>query len=184
MNKFNAQSKCFAVVFLLLCAAIDLSAQSGWVVNTSPSPWGAYYGLPAPQFIVGFGTSGIRETYYNYDDNGNRIMRYYITDYLKVSNTQNDKEIGSIAEKLIEDKTINAARPTVFPNPTVESICVQQNGTSIEGTLELYNSQGELLKKQQASSSNTIEVADLPQGFYLLVLRSGKSTMQWKINKI
>ena len=186
MNKFHAKSKCFAVVFLLLCAAIDLSAQSGWVVNTSPSPWGAYYGLPVPQFHTSFSPSppdGDR-IFYNYDSNGNRILRYIFYDVGKVANIKGDKEIGAVAEKYIENTTIEATAPLVFPNPTVEYIHVQQDKTTIEGTLELYDSKGQLLKQQQAGNTNTIEVADLPQGFYLLVLRSGKSTMQWKINKI
>ena len=185
MNKFHAKSKCFAVVFLLLCAAIDLSAQSSWVVNTSPSPWGAYYGLPVPQFLISSGNAKDGDRiFYDYDSNGNRVLRYIFYDLRKVANIKGDEAIGAVAEKHVENMTIDATAPLVFPNPTVEYIYVQQDKTTIEGTLELYDSKGQLLKQQQATNANTIEVADLPQGFYLLVLRSGKSTMQWKINKI
>ncbi len=183
MNKFHAQSKIFLVTFIFFVSVTGAKAQSGWVVNTSPSPWGAYYGLPAPAFPISSGSLP-NSVFYNYDANGNRVLRYVYIDLRKAADIKGDEEIGIVAKEYVEDIPIDAIAPKVFPNPTTENIYVQQDGSIKDGNLELYDSKGQLVKQQQIKNSNTIEIADLPQGFYLLVLRSGKTTLQWKINKI
>lgn len=57
-----------------------------------------------------------------------------------------------------------------FPNPTTESITI--NTDQIGGVIELYATQGDLLKTQTITDNNTyISMTDLPSGVYYLNYR-------------
>ena len=187
MNKFHAKSKCFAVVFLLLCAAIDLSAQSGWVVNTSPSPWGNKYGvLKKGNQGGGYGT-GTEKIHIDYDAAGNRILRDWDDIILKTyNNGKDDKAIGDVVKKYSEINALDIAQIVVYPNPTANNIIVEQTGAALlqNGVVELYDATGKQLIFQSASKTSDLDLSSYPSGTYLLILRSDNTTAQWKINKI
>ena len=59
---------------------------------------------------------------------------------------------------------------TCFPNPTTESITI--NTDQQGGIVELYSTQGDLLKTQAVTDYNTyISMTDLPSGMYYLNYR-------------
>jgi hypothetical protein len=177
------------ILVILSVLAFETEAQQSWTFQRT-NPYGNKYGYltsynsigklckdynPAPPIIM------------NYDAAGNRILRYplLLDEFKTKKDALNDIAIGNISEKIISEEAIpNASEIFVFPNSTTESITVKQQAAIKKGQLELYNSKGKLIIQQSANESTTIEMGEFPSGIYLLVLRVGKATTQWKISKI
>lgn len=66
---------------------------------------------------------------------------------------------------------------TVYPNPAKQSILLQFSEYNDDTTLEIYNSQGQLIKLEKIELSNNlvsnpISIIDLPQGVYFIKTKS------------
>lgn len=71
---------------------------------------------------------------------------------------------------------------SVFPNPTVEHIAVQDNGDAI-GQVVVFNLLGKKAKVFEASKGEQYYVGDLPKGVYLVQL-VGRNKQVMKTQKI
>jgi PKD repeat protein len=70
----------------------------------------------------------------------------------------------------VRDRNVNF---TLFPNPAAESISVQFMQAPNRETIQIYNSLGRLVKSINTSNSTTkINIANLPNGLYILRLKS------------
>jgi Secretion system C-terminal sorting domain len=180
--------------FLMLAFAtfycIQLNAQSPWInIVYAPTPWsnGVPYGVVIGSYGVGLMANGNQNIIIGYDPAGNRILRVWDTpdDYKTVADTKKDSHFGGIIDSYLGDSTLDVKDVTIFPNPTSDKIMIQFSEQMPTGaTIELYNTEGKRLLSQKAETLSTLEVTNYPSGFYLLMLRSGKATTQWKISKI
>jgi len=63
---------------------------------------------------------------------------------------------------------------TVFPNPASENITIKFTNPAIAEQVQIYNATGLLIKEIDALPVTTLNVADLPNGFYFIRLKSNK----------
>lgn len=164
-----------------------LNAQSSWVTKDVTSAWGSHYGIPID--LCGFLVPGYAmqsDAFYTYDASGNRTLKYYLCDLGKVANTDKDKAIGQDKQQLLELQKLYDANVRVFPNPTSEKIFVAFPKEKMSNAvLTLYTINGQSVKSIKNTTGHDIfDVAELPAGFYSLILRSNEVTLSWKINKI
>jgi Secretion system C-terminal sorting domain len=182
MAKTKLFQKAILLAFLTTCITSNLLAQ--WYIPYTPSPWGNIYGVGYPTNRAGVLCNGNDAILFKYDASGNRILR--TVDFLLIKTKKDGKDDSVIAdavEKYTEEEVLNSTEIQVFPNPTTDAIVVQQSQVANGTTVELYDSKGQQVSKQSANTRTILDVADQPAGFYLLVVRSGKATAQWKIIK-
>lgn len=108
-----------------------------------------------------------------------RQFMYYIT-----ANTVTDSTIIGNPTAIHQPAIEIRDRIKIYPNPATDMVCIDD----IEGKLseiELYDVQGRLIIKQQASGSKTsVNIATLPPGLYLVkVTMKDGEMMQKKIIK-
>lgn len=73
---------------------------------------------------------------------------------------------------------------SVYPNPATDRIHVDLPNDLLTSRSILLNSQGQQVRMQENHSSETeINIADLPTGMYLLVVKSAKRTIAKKVVK-
>lgn len=120
--------------------------------------------------FVAFGLSA-QTVRFNYDDCGNRTARYVEAKKDSDNDFKSDiinAELKENAEKLIE----------IFPNPSQGHVCVKlTNFQTFENSfLELFSSNGSLLKKWTISKSKTdIDLKAFKDGVYILKLSSSQT---------
>jgi len=87
----------------------------------------------------------------------------------------------------LNEKDSFSQKIRLFPNPVTQSLTIDLNQLSAESgeiELEIYNVNGQLVWKQTATAAlTTINVDDLPDGIYMLNLRSAANTFSHKFVK-
>ncbi len=170
--------------FCLQIVAIELKAQ--WSVVSPVTPWGTTYGVWISNSFSGHKCSGKETINFDYDAAGNRILRYASTGVDFKSQKNNAEKYGAKHEtaNLIADSSNPETDFLIFPNPATDLISISQQGEELKGNYELYNSVGQMVLSKSAASRTEMEINDFPPGIYLLMLKSGSYTKQWKITKI
>ena len=183
-TQFKIKEQLLFAIFFWLSTSPTAFAQLGWVSSGLPSVWGNVYGVGVPIDIGGDLCNGKKKVYFSYDDAGNRILRTVEGIILKTKKDGvADAKIGGIVEKFASENTFDATTVKVFPNPASDVLIVEQVQAVANGTYELYDAKGEQIITQRADLRTEIDIANLPSGFYLLILRSADATAQWKITK-
>ena len=138
------------------------------------------------------------ERYYDYDEVGNRVLRYALelnsTSSLSPDSTLTYKE----AEELQPVEPLNSLTPEyfvetiaqveikIYPNPTTENITLEiVNMEHLQtGIFKLYSLTGQLLQEHTVHSATTnISLANLPKGAYMLKVKINNRTEEWKVIK-
>ncbi len=120
---------------------------------------------------------------FNYDDNGNRIIRC-ISFSKKIENGKNVENENSFLPKI--EEVINEIQISVFPNPTQDKVnlTVENNPFNKPLHVLIASPTGQVL--QQKTLTNRQDVFDLSgqsPGIYFLELISGEEKQVWKISK-
>ena len=107
----------------------------------------------------GSGTSLSKTDSYQWNSNILSGMTLKPYDFLLI--TLNKSEVQSIIKK-----TNNAGIIDIYPNPAHNYL----NFTNTTGNVQVcvYNLRGELLKNEKLTSSNELDISDLPAGMYIL----------------
>ncbi len=200
----------FTFVFSLLCLSFASKAQNWpswniggspaypWITNTIPSLWIDANGYKHHYGVLNvnhydYGTADGKQTIImRYDAAGNRIMRDWeveeseLPDDIKVANNKYNKSIiQEIDKALIKEPLETNVDVTIFPNPTCDKVTVEFSDLiGDNATLEVLDAEGKRLLSQNADTYNTLNISEFPSGFYIIVLKSGTKSKQWKINKI
>jgi hypothetical protein len=70
----------------------------------------------------------------------------------------------------------------IYPNPATDLIYLRLLSDEISGTANLYNNNGQLLKKiKLISNLNTVQVNELPKGLYILRIETNRLTESKKV---
>jgi hypothetical protein len=176
------------IITFIVSLFLHSNAQSWFVIRDNP--YGNVYGhqnsYVNPPGAVCYTYANPPAINFEYDAAGNRILRYVVPPIpFKVKKDGiKDLDIGETVKKFSTEESLDATTVRIFPNPTTSFITVEQQKAVKNGVLELYDSKGMLLIKQSADNNTTLETSSLPSGFYLLILRAGKTTAQWKITKL
>jgi hypothetical protein len=85
---------------------------------------------------------------------------------------RNDFQVG------IVDKQSNNSTLTIYPNPAQDRITINLQDRVPEGTIEVYNAIGELIRIEAASNRTRLimDVSDLPAGTFLVRLNESNSS--------
>ncbi|NOQ71291.1 MAG: T9SS type A sorting domain-containing protein [Crocinitomix sp.] len=87
----------------------------------------------------------------------------------------------AIQREIVGDpESINEVQLEVFPNPFVNS--VQVKGISGIKTYTLMNQLGQIVKQGEVENQSIQELADLPKGHYILILKT--ETKEWQVKLI
>jgi hypothetical protein len=182
-TQIKIRKRIWSAIFFVLSINSIAFAQLSWISSGQPSVWGNVYGVGFPTGIAGDFCNGNLDVYFKYDDAGNRFLRTTSGFIIKTKKDGvNDVAIGNVVEKFSEEAALDATKIIVYPNPVSDILIVKQENL-IDGTFELYDSKGQQISTKKATLQTEIELAHLPSGFYLLILRSAKTTAQWKITK-
>jgi len=116
---------------------------------------------------------------YGYDASGNRISRVVIfaAQAPKAEITAEEKVYG----ETLKDFTVR-----IYPNPTKGELTVeiQQLPEGETATLWLYSMSGSLIsRKTGVSDIEHFNISRQPAGIYLLKIKVGDSSTEWKIIK-
>lgn len=157
-----------------------LSAMNGDIYlygNIDGNTGGTYTLLDTVYSKVG----GIRLSY-NISVSGGDLNNDTLTDMLigfyggGVQIFYQDNNINSISDYLNEDDI------RLYPNPASEFIVVKSSHSGLNGTCNLYDLNGRLLKSSVLKGNySVIDVRDFSQGIYLLTVASGKYFINKKI---
>jgi hypothetical protein len=85
-------------------------------------------------------------------------------------------QVGTVTVNLTSSVTPTADFAlTVFPNPAKEQLNIRTENAQIE-TVSMFNINGQLVKQMNNVNANlqNISVAELPQGVYMLQVRTDK----------
>ena len=123
---------------------------------------------------------------FNYDANGNRIMRFF--SFQKTDGTGRGASDLQEALPLLASATdeIAGLRLTLFPNPTDGQFAVGI-GNTVEGTrfeAVLYTSAGNVISRKTLAGSRTdFDLSGHAAGVYVLRLEAGGESRTWKVIK-
>ncbi len=82
------------------------------------------------------------------------------------------------------DAEAGLAKMDLFPNPTNGMLTLRLQGVEGNGRLEVYNYMGKLVQTSLISrSEETLNITQLPAGFYVVRVQSGNNTLEQKITK-
>lgn len=70
----------------------------------------------------------------------------------------------------------------LFPNPGTQKI--QIVGSSGYGKISVFNNAGKMVKQQQFSTTNTLDISSLPPGLYYIIFFDGNKKMSSKFTKL
>jgi hypothetical protein len=125
--------------------------------------------------------------YFVTDDSGNRIQRSNAPVMLQESNAPMDlqkaitlaEQSSSLPEELPTETIVK-----LFPNPVQDWLQVRTDHVLPGAVIQLYDLSGRQLRQQaHAGSDSELNLADLPAGTYVLLLRSQDFTSTWKVVK-
>lgn len=143
--------------------------------------------LLAPQMYSQFniGILSMQSVHYDYDEVGNRIEKFTLV--LKSESASNASE----AESPLEDQSFDKFDVLIYPNPTDSRLSIEITGNVSEVNsgdilhLSIYDLQGRIIQQQTMSTGGRtdLNLANKPDGLYLLIIRNGETVSQWKIIK-
>ena len=90
--------------------------------------------------------------------------------------------IGILVQTLEVPQLELSNKITVFPNPTTAAITFQTETNLSEEKISVYNMSGQLVCQKRITSANTLDLAELATGVYLLQF-SNKKINSFKIIK-
>lgn len=126
---------------------------------------------------------------YTYDNSGNRTARQVVViknNALKSASVATNKEE---TENLAESVTSqwNDIVVSVFPNPTAGDLSIRFAGVLDSGNMTFYIYSANGVKITEGSINptglKTLPFSNLTKGIYILILKNGNDSMQWKIVK-
>lgn len=129
-------------------------------------------------FLLGCSIASAQVSY-EYDNAGNRTYRKIIT-LTKSAVVTNDTLPKPVTE-MLDNLEVN-----IYPNPTKGQLNVAVSGLADNesGTISIYNTQGQLILKENASSSLTeLNISEQPTGTYIMKIIVGRKGSTWKIIK-
>lgn len=130
------------------------------------------------------------DVYYEYDELGNRILRYVIYLNTKSGYTKSGESSKFVADTNYQEEPIISKLDEfvlkVYPNPTKGNLKVEINGESeiLNSQVEIFNSNGKMifsLKKIQREYD--LNLFDYPDGIYILRMTLNGKPYDWKIIK-
>ena len=62
---------------------------------------------------------------------------------------------------------------TIFPNPSQEYISLDANDFNEQSELVILSSNGAIVREQKIPASGTIQIKELPEGIYFLIIHQG-----------
>lgn len=119
---------------------------------------------------------------FQYDANGNRILRQIVIGNSKASPTTAD----SIANAPITDYYYEALSVTLYPNPTDGRFAIAIDGENHDATLNatLSTSTGSIIyEKRIVKGREDFDLTSYPAGVYLLRLTIDSESHVWKVIK-
>jgi len=123
-----------------------------------------------------------------YDSAGNRIQRKVAAIPL-MADTSTDEITAETVQHLLQDlHNMNSIRTdrevNVYPNPTSDNLVVEVTDQFINEEIYLYSVSGQLVLRQKLANVQTVvDVSALPEGEYLMALKSDETSFTWKIVK-
>lgn len=119
---------------------------------------------------------------YDYDANGNRIIRETIVLSTKMAHSENPNDsIDEPIQKVIEKDNIK-----IYPNPTQGNLKVELNtSVSIDKIqIDIINIKGQLVyNTKEKLDSYIINLTSEPKGAYILIMQVNDKKYEWKIIK-
>ncbi len=131
---------------------------------------------------------------YTYDASGNRTERIIDLGGKGSGISSNDKEISkepviedTINKKIIKDETFPEQQVRIYPNPTQGIISLEipsdeENNEPIQIIVLDINGKV-LMNKLNEALMTKVDLSRQPDGIYILKLKKGIKTSQWKIIK-
>ncbi len=127
--------------------------------------------------------------YYRYDASGNRTARDIV---LKQTRSLLSTPLPNIQEDTVNQKsevyadTLAKSSVLIYPNPTKNKITVEIQGIEeYNGNgIYLYDQTGRLvLTHKNLSITNNIDVSNLKQGIYFMIIRIKDNISRWRVIK-
>jgi hypothetical protein len=133
--------------------------------------------------------------HYNYDNSGNRLIRYIILQ--KSFNILSQNSLKESTENTTENTTENIKQDDfedklgemtvkIYPNPTQGVLLVEVSGLVTDETVnyQLFSQTGILLDaNNQVNYPFSIDLSKYPKGLYILKLMTKEKKSVWKILK-
>ncbi|MFV0500594.1 MAG: T9SS type A sorting domain-containing protein [Bacteroidales bacterium] len=119
---------------------------------------------------------------YQYDNNGNRIIREVIVLSNKSSNTSILNDSLEIQDKM----TFSKDNVKIYPNPTKGNLKIEfDNNSSLDDVnITIIDMKGSVIyHSDNISNSNIINMSEAPTGAYILNIRTNTKKYDWKIIK-
>lgn len=126
--------------------------------------------------------------FFSYDNAGNRISRS-IRNIILESNNIRTKSRGVSElkdEPQPQTEMLTENKITVYPNPTKGRLAIDISNLdfTLENTIQGYTSSGQLVVSRKITSERTeIDLANQPDGLYLIYITLGNEKSVWKIIK-
>jgi len=105
----------------------------------------------------------------------------YSENYLLPFETVFNTVITGTSENILEDMELR-----IFPNPVSSVLKIEVKGEIQDYSIKIYNTSGILLKESFltiANSANEIDISNVPNGMYLIVINKNGATITKKIIK-
>ncbi|WP_116790407.1 T9SS type A sorting domain-containing protein [Flavobacterium psychrotrophum] len=120
----------------------------------------------------------IDPAYASYDQYGNAVNDSFPTPF--VSCGFDLQGIGVINQKTLDTAHNTLHQFMVYPNPATDYINVLAEDNY---SITAYNTQGSIVLNKENSNAQRVDIAMLPSGFYLFVIRSGNREASYRIVK-
>jgi hypothetical protein len=122
---------------------------------------------------------------YGYDNSGNRKSRNIIVMQSAIADSAGTLQKSAPQKQVFMDN-VGEQKVLIYPNPTRGQLSVEIQGANEETKIELYlySLSGNLLVSiSPASSSTPIDLTKHPIGTYILKVKVGSKTSEWKVVK-
>lgn len=126
--------------------------------------------------------------YFSYDNAGNVTTYYDIKVQTMMATTATDSTFdfmksGVIEKSEKEDTPLQEMQLQVYPNPTTGQIFIH-GIASTDTKLTMYSLQGKILIQYNSTQEReSIDMANLPVGIYILTVEGTEQKQMWKIIK-
>ena len=124
---------------------------------------------------------------YDYDANGNRIVRRIInmTDKSLESTDTTEYNEEVLEQKLAFEEQLGDTQLSYFPNPVKDWLQIKLTGSEKWkiGNYSLFNNDGKLLDQGQLNANNKLDFKPYAPGLYLLKIEVEGEQQVWKILK-
>jgi hypothetical protein len=123
-------------------------------------------------------TGSIDPAYASYDQYGNAVNDSFPTPFASCGFDL--QGIGVIHQKTLGTAQNKLQALMVYPNPATDYITI---ATKDNYSITAYNTQGRIVLNKENSDVQRVNIAMLPLGFYLFVIRSGDTEATFRIVK-